>query len=743
MENREKASNALLAVFPTSEAFHQFAASSDGISVAESFVEFGKRKRLIGSRDRESLAAFIQGRSVEETEEDVPGNLTFEEVLHSKEELLNLKISVRAWTDRINSLIEEEQIDLPKVSNSMLTRLKKEPADTLYKQNVLRSLAFWIGHERGELGRRWNYDTLVRLCNENRAIEHFNDGVRVGFSLSSRGDFIDQNVVGWLKRALRDYFDKGFDVSVRRSSGKIRSYNITTFYIDFPREGGGTGLAPYRQSLKSAVSLAHHMAIRWALSDYCTKKRFLAIGIVAGEYAGLDSYLLCLLNAKLAGDPVIRVSDYARQYLLINDVRVILSEKPTEIALANEEVLFIWSVIGLWNFIYFDFIPDLLEDPILQNDRKTIKMLNQTLWFSDEQGAESEIHGNAVIKFLKSPQNSLLGTEIAKTLYFRRRFPEAIEILRIVLSINPADLVARTLRMVIFRDMALDAPTYSGAESIFRMAEQEASYLQQNSVSRSSEDFYCEYGIACLARALTAMKESRRKGVASEPGAVPGRIFFSSLEKAEDLFEKGMTVSPSGIRSFYLLGSVRVLKALVRADEKILTESGRLSGKSELIQEQTANLFRQRGYFLSENPTKEQQDLLERLIMKKSIFHNDSVSLQAYRPTISFTGAVMLWDYFPVRTVGLARKVLRYIQEAIRLAREIEGEGICIYSFSRMYGEVMSTGKFIEHMMNSIACVKEAAGENLAERPEDEIIERTGDRMELLMTLNFGDMEVD
>ncbi len=138
-------------------------------------------------------------------------------------------------------------------------------------------------------------------------------------------------------------------------------------YVDFPKEEEAGAPASYRQCLRSAVSLAHQIAIRWALSKYCTKNRFLSIGIAAGEYASLDNYLLPALNAKLPGDPVIRVTDYVRQCLLINDIRVILCERSNETTLFNGEALTIWWVAALWSTLYFDFVPDLLEDRILQD----------------------------------------------------------------------------------------------------------------------------------------------------------------------------------------------------------------------------------------------------------------------------------------------------------------------------------------------------------------------------------------
>ena len=79
-------------------------------------------------------------------------NLSFEEFLEKKEEVLRIKLSERALLDRIDSLTDENRIELPRISDFMLTRLKRGPANTLNKRNALRSLSFWLGYERGELG---------------------------------------------------------------------------------------------------------------------------------------------------------------------------------------------------------------------------------------------------------------------------------------------------------------------------------------------------------------------------------------------------------------------------------------------------------------------------------------------------------------------------------------------------------------------------------------------------------------
>ena len=101
---------------------------------------------------------------------------------------------------------------------------------------------------------------------------------------------------------------------------------------------------------------------------------------------GFWTITLSLLNASLPGDPMIRISDYARHGLLINDIHVILCPKPEEARLFNGESLPIWWITSLWTTHYFDFVSDLLHDETLQNSPASIEKLNRLLWpMGDEQ----------------------------------------------------------------------------------------------------------------------------------------------------------------------------------------------------------------------------------------------------------------------------------------------------------------------------------------------------------------------
>jgi tetratricopeptide (TPR) repeat protein len=741
MKTKDKSISALLSVFPSHEAFRKFCEDSSHSKAVESFVAYAAKNNIIKTGDVNSLEAFI--RQHERTPDDCtpPNNLNFEALLEKKADLLKMTLSIRALADRINSLIEECRIDLPKVDKSMLSRLKKEPADTIYKQDVLRSLAFWVGHERAELGPIWNFETMVRLCSDGKQTENYTEGVRIGVALYSRGDVIDHEILGWLKKALKNYVEQSISHFLYGHWGKIRFHDITTLYIDFPKEEKGSDPVSYRKCLRSAVDLAHQITIRWALSRYCTKNRFLSIGIVAGEYSNLDNYLLPLLNAKLPDDPVIRVSDYARQCLLINDIRVILCQHPSETTLFNGEALTIWWVTALWSTHYFDFVGDLLTDKILQNNPAAIEKLNRLLWFPEEveqkQGKVDE--DNAVSTFFKFPHNSLLGVEIAKTLYFRRRFEEAVEILRIVLSINPTDLIARTLRMLIFRNMAVDAENYSVALGLLKMAEKEAIFIREN-CAHQSEDFFCEYALIHRARAMLTLRYTRTdKNIADRKTlSILKQNVFDALDRAEDLFEKGMTVSPSGIRSSYLLCSVQVLRAILKSDEEIFINPQKaVDADFMTVRKPAEELLDQLGYLKKDLPENLQYEFMAKKMIKKLLIHDDSVSLQSYRPTIYFCTAVALWDFLPARTVGTTKFVLQTLRKTIDIARLMEKDDVCIYSFTRTYGEMIPVPEFVDHIEKAIVMIEKAAGKNLYEREDSEVIATSDSLSSLLMTVNF------
>ncbi len=745
MKQNEKAIAAILAVFPTAECFTVFHQNTENSSIIDSFVDFAVRNGIIETPDIENLEQFIRSHTDNRVIFTMPGDTNFEEFLKNKEETLRLNLSLRALCNRINTILTANRIELPQITHSMLIRLKKEPLDTEYKINVLRSIAFWLGHERPEISRTWNFESLVKLFPENTGFQKngdYTEGVRIGFALTSRGEVIDHEIIGWLKKAIKSYISEAIGHFLYGKWGKVKAYDITTLYIDFPKEREGGNLVHYLQSLRSAVALAHQIAIRWPLSKYYSKNRFLSIAITAGEYGVLDNHLLSLLNASLPGDPMIRVSDFARHGILINDIHVILCTKPEEARLFNGESLPIWWITSIWTTHYFDFVSDLLHDETLQNSPASIEKLNQLLWpMEDVKPESSRISGeNAIATFFKYPHNSLLGVEIAKTLYYRKRCSEAAEILRIVLSINPKDLIARTLRMMVLRNIALDTPSLRTADAVFRQALQEADNIREH-CDFHTEDFYCEHAIVYMAQAMSTVRYMRTcpeiRTHVKEFKKLQ-RTVYQALDQAKHLFEKGMSMSSSRTRSSFLLKIAAVLKTMLEGDPELLVNQDKpLHAAADIFQQESTDVQWQIGYRRSELPLPKQDELVVKLTMHKGIIYNTAISLFSYRPTTEFCNAVALWDFLPVRTVRTAKMVREMLENAIDIAKRAQVEDVCIYTFTRTYSEMISAGEYIEQMQRALKMIDEEVGD-LNGREDAEIITDSLDGKALkLFSLNF------
>ncbi len=151
---------------------------------------------------------------------------------------------------------------------------------------------------------------------------------------------------------------------------------------------------------------------------------------------------------------------------------------------------------------------------------------------------------------------------------------------------------------------------------MFKQAEQEAFYILKNCVS-PSEDFYCEYAVTYLAKAMSTIRYMRKnKGIFNGPEDLFSlkQMVYSAFDQANDLFEKGMTVSPSGIRSAYLLNSVRVLKEIMKNNEDLFINPGELIDHiPEIVRQPSIDLQWQIGFSRDHIPPHRRYDFLFRI----------------------------------------------------------------------------------------------------------------------------------
>jgi len=132
-----------------------------------------------------------------------------------------------------------------------------------------------------------------------------------------------------------------------------------------------------------------------------------------------------------------------------------------------------------------------------------------------------------------------------------------------------------------------------------------------------------------------------------------------------------------------------------------------------------------------------QGEITEQLLMVKAKTHDDAITLQSYRPTIYFCHAVALTDLNPLSTATALKRAQQALLIAREIAESVKKEDVCIYSFTRTYGEMIPADEFIGHINNCLKSIKETQ--------KDEIAEQKGKRSGAsakkvtpgLMTLNF------
>ena len=671
------AMSCLLAVFPTHESLINLTAGSNNSQVIQSFIDYAARNNLITTHDFQSLESLIADNARSPGDCTPPDDLNFEELLDNMGKWLRINLSVRSLTDRINILIKNNQIALPNVSYSMLARLKAKPADTVYKQHALRSFAFWLGHERTNLGPSWNYETLLKLCPEDKLMENHKEGVRVGFALYSRGDVIDYATMNELKTSVKNYIERTLGNLRHGPWGKVKSLDLTTIYIDIPKESSFEGLGSYAHCLRVAIALSYEISIGWILSKFYTKNRFLSIGIVAGNFDSINNYLLPILNAKIHTDPIIRISDYVHRGISFNGLWVLFNQPPREISLFTGETFSMWWVTDLWGSLSYDFIPKLLEDRILENHTSPGKTLSQLLWFPEELDFRpgEDDKPDAVTTYLKFSHNSMLGLEIAKTLYYRRRLQESLEVLNLVLSTDPNDLMGRTLRSIILRELALSAPSYFIANQFLNRSEQEAFYAEKYCKIKS-EDFYCEWAFLYLTKALLILRNLRAEDEIQDDMpkiSLNKQDVFDALDKAEATFGNALAIVPVAIRATYSMNVIRILKIILHDDEDIFSNPQKpINGKLERVAypwsgfRWQASLFKKETVLKGE-PSEVQDDDHAKLMIKRfDERFNDSTSPSAFRASNCFCHAVSLWDFSLNRTIGITKRVLKILNDAIK-----------------------------------------------------------------------------
>lgn len=699
MNRHAKAHSALTAVFPDEKSVSEFIKDSEGRKRLQSFVDFAVRHDLIDTPTDDAFQSFIRKNHRPVINEDLE-NLTIAELINDKREHLNIKMSNRALIEKINGLLSMNDIHLPKLSSAMFTRIKTQVADTSRKRDALRSFAFWIGYERSDTGKQWHYETLKILCRDNDSKPlHTSSGIRIAFSIISRGNIIGHDIITWMKKTIKNVFGEREDLFSAGKLPKVKSYDLTTFHVDLPNSDQSMIPSAYANALNDAIAIAHHIAIQWIMSEFITSNAFLSIGIAAGEFNEVNNQLQVILNAKLPEDPVIRLTDYARQCVMINHIKIIMNPAPKEIDLVSGETFKVWWITELSGMINWNLVPGIINEEgyVKEKSFTPIDIMRQ-LMIPGEMNFFRDRDNDAVICFLKFPHHPMLGFEIVRSLLCRKQISEALEILNVLLRVTPHHMNSRITRMMLYKFLGIEAPFYYLSDMMFRLAEKEADYIIEH-LSHAGEDFYYEYALLKLARLSAAIQTLRRDDKDNTEMmdlALTESDLRAFVKQAEDIVMQGIIVSsPTFERILFLFLSVQVLKCVLF--ERIKGSAGinsRLSCSNNKIKNHMAGVFIS---MYHQELTVKASDLdIAQQAISEVIQKDDSlIALDVFKPAQYFTRAVFYWDIFPLRNAAVIRETLQMLDNAITSAKALAFRNEYIYSILSLAGQFIPVDRFI------------------------------------------------
>jgi len=726
---KESIEAGLIAVFPSFESYKGFIHTDKGD--IEPFVRLAVKNGIIQEQDSEkAFEVFIKAKTVSRENRTPPRGLTFRHLIEDKEKI---ETSIRGLCNWLNTLVKDLGLNfLPKgtISNAMFSRLKKSPANTSVKRNSLRLLSFWFGYKRTHLGPVWNYETLVKLCLKHEKILQ-ERGVRISFALSGRGYNIDDKAVRWLKNELKDCLK---DIQ-GMLSGRIQTYSNTMFYVDLSEEKLGALSLDHPQlydsCIANALSVAHQISVRWKLSPFSSKDKILISGIAAGEFSSIDPVIQSILNAKLDEHALIRLTDYARLCVLINEIGVLFCKNPKDIETVSGEPLRIWWVKSFWNINQWNLIPQLLNQLILQPEPESQTELENLLWLHQDTSAKAKTKPGPVLTYLKDPHEVVLGLEIVKILFLRKKFYEAKEILRLILHVQPYNSAARSFRMIIYGNMGLNnSDPYYVSEQYFRLANADANFIKQNQPG-NNEHFLCEYAMSKLIQAIKILRVIREnRGEYKERGVrLSKNNVYKLLDQAEQINVEAMALTPVNYRVLYWLLCIRSLRRILEQD-------------GDIFKNKTKQILDPNG--VCKETAQELMTILGREELGTLIFSKSSANIPKtyYDPKVinpiidSYAYAIFHWDFNLNLTVDTVQNIIWLLIEALDTANKLKESKTGAYIPLRCCMEVMPIDTCIDYIKKTIGKIQETVG-NLGELAQTETVDPDTSKKLTLFTLHI------
>ncbi|HOO47743.1 MAG TPA: hypothetical protein PLM29_16040, partial [Deltaproteobacteria bacterium] len=517
---------ALWSCFPSLEIFHGINGEKGNSSFVSCLRELAFEKKLAEKNTEPLFEELIRMNCELHKGRRPTQEFTFETLLAEIKKERSIKSLVAELKEAA------QRIGLEGPDEVLFTRMKKDShAGSLKRRHALLLLSLWLGLNKPDLALSYADLTGFPKSTTGAAVDE-SEGVLAVFAFT--GENIDAATVDFLKRELPACIR---DLKLTYLNEKRLTYLATTCMARFPVTEGGPGLPKtYGQAMRDALSLAYQMIVTWQLSEHHSRRLSLFISIDAGEFSSREIMIKELMSPDLPPESPIRLSHFAYTAAMQADLKVVFRQ----VKYPN-----VWSAQNFWCFPYFKNPPVLMPEPsraadtadILPVTDEAVRRFRDSLFAADpkEYGILSVVDSY--------PPKILASLEIAHVTTLRRLHHEAVQILAYVLSFDPLNHIARTLRMHNFMALATCSKDQDASAILFDRAVHDALFIEKHCMP--DPEFFSEYSLVYWSRAIKLIK-LLRKGIIDKDKDKTMDYVIELLEKGEESAKKGLASSTSG-----------------------------------------------------------------------------------------------------------------------------------------------------------------------------------------------------
>ena len=683
--DKNVAMNSLWNTFPSVASFNDFKEMDREVSTKAipRIIKFAYKNGIIEKETEKALIEFLANNNKIDIDKPLPEELTFSDVI----EVLCGNFSVNSLIIQLETITKE--FSFPQIKASMITRLKKNfSLNTAKKRSLLRVLAYRLAQKRPELN--WHYEMLYKItvgsAKKGDDLKE-KSGATITLHLKGKGEIITHMDISWLKTELAKCLEF-LNLATHINNKTIISSGAASFSLRLPKKQGPAEQPRlYDKAIRDSLALAHQMAVRWLLSEYSSTQKKLIIIIHAGLVAETNLVIQPLLETKLAGETGIYLTDYAYLCARVAEVKVGFERYKNKSGADESYISDIWALKYFSAYNYYDYIPYLMEEkmlPISITDSSYSKF-QQALYFP-EMFSESPFE--ALWAMYRFPQSSLLLIEIAKVLRGRQMPYEADTIISNLLLFDPYNVIARTMRMLIFENIAHSHTDFHISELAFNRAIAESEFIIRR--CSSDEISWNEIGLLYYGRAKKYIKYLREDD-SSNVHNINEEDVLNNFQKAKAFFLKGMTASPTGKDAtsiFYFLCTLGFIE-LFSSGEKLFdkTKYASLTDNHNLLRKAGIRFFTGMGWLKNDlyiDGNLNESSFYGLLLTLRNIVARLEISMfaRSYVPMVKYGICILLWDFVPYLTIGICKQILNILNEVRIETEKLSNDNLLVYQMS-------------------------------------------------------------